>query len=284
MHSPNALFEHDSSTETVISSSKDTALKAVQVGRDAAKSISHILSWEDLPQWMQSDPYIRSGYRGQLDSFGACFRSIFYLHNESVNIWSHIIPTCCYLAVLLATDYSILHNGVQLSSADNTVIQTYVAGSIVCLVFSAGFHTVTAHSEQVATRFLKLDYLGILLNVAACATTFIYAGFHGKPSLQALYISLFVVNSALVFSAILSPLADGPQAAVWRSSLFVGLSASGLAPMVHAVVLDGPAGLHAFPLRSWCIMALFYLAGMSVYIARVPEKFAPGRFDIWVSD
>lgn len=137
MQSSNPLFEHKSlSPEMVISSSKDTANKAVQVGRDAAKSFQHIWSWEDLPQWMQSDPYIRRGYRRQLDSFSACFQSIFYLHNESVNIWSHLLPTLVYLSVLLATNYSILHNGVDLSTADTTVIQTYIAGSIVCLTLS----------------------------------------------------------------------------------------------------------------------------------------------------
>ena len=131
MQSSTPLFAHK-----VISSSKDTAIKAVQVGREGAKSFQHTLSWEDLPPWMQSDPYIRRGYRRQLDSFSACLQSIFHLHNESVNIWSHILPTLFYLSVLLATDYSILHNGVDLSAADNTVIQTYVAGSIACLISS----------------------------------------------------------------------------------------------------------------------------------------------------
>lgn len=265
----------------VISSSKDAANKAVQVGRDAAKSFQHIWSWEDLPRWMQSDPYIRRGYRRQLDSFSACFQSIFYLHNESVNIWSHLLPTLVYLSVLLATDYKILHNGVTLSTADNAVIQTYIAGSIACLTFSAWFHIVAAHSEPVATRFLKLDYLGILLNVVACAVTFIYAGLYGKPSLQAFYISLFVICATVVFSAISSPLAEGPQAAIFRTSLFIGLAASGYAPVVHMAIVEGMAGLQNFPIQKWSIMALFYLAGAVFYVARVPEKFFPGTFDIW---
>lgn len=140
MRSSTALFEHGSfSSEIVISSGKDTATKAAQVGHDAVKSFQQILSWEDLPQWMQSDLYIRRGYRRQLDSFSACLQSIFYLHNESVNIWSHLLPTIFYLAVLLATDYSTLHNGVDLSAADNAVLQTYIAGSITCLALSVRF-------------------------------------------------------------------------------------------------------------------------------------------------
>lgn len=129
----------------------DTALTAVQVSHSAAKSLQqHIFSWEDLPPWMQSDPYIRRGYRRQLDSFGACLRSVFYLHNESVNIWSHLLPTLAYLIILLVTDYSTLrqpqNGGVRLSTADNAVLQTYIAGSIVCLVFSVGVASSSSSS------------------------------------------------------------------------------------------------------------------------------------------
>lgn len=122
----------------------ETALIAVQASQSAAKSFQQqIFSWEDLPQWMQTDPYIRRGYRRQLDSFEACLRSIFYLHNESVNIWSHLAPTLAYLVVLLATDISTLRDsktgGVQLSAVDKAVLQTYTAASIACLIFSVYF-------------------------------------------------------------------------------------------------------------------------------------------------
>lgn len=117
---------------------KDTTVKAGQVGYDAAKSLQHILSWEDLPVWMQSDPYIRRGYRKQLDSFTACAQSIFYLHNESVNIWTHLLPTLFYVVVLLLTDYSTFHNGIKLSPPDNAALHAYIAGAIACLTFSVG--------------------------------------------------------------------------------------------------------------------------------------------------
>ena len=220
----------------VNSSTKTSTIKAAQVSHDAAKPFRHIYCWEDIPQWMQCDPYIRHGYRPQLDSFSACCQSVFYLHNESVNIWSHIISALIYFSGLLSIDYSNIHDGVWFSTADNALINTYIAGCMACLIFSvrlslgendgetqpklkpsqAWFHIVTAHSEQVAKCFLKLDYLGILLNVFACGVTFIYAGLYGKPNLQAFYISLFTVSATFVFSAIMSPLADGPQAAIWR--------------------------------------------------------------------
>lgn len=75
---------------------------------------------------------------------------------------------------------------------------------------------MAAHSEQVATRFLKLDYLGILLNVGTCAATFVFAGLYGKPGLQAFYITVILACAIAVFFAVLSPPADKLQAAKWR--------------------------------------------------------------------
>ena len=31
-------------------------------------------------------------------------------------------------------------------------------------------------------------------------------------------------------------------------------------------------------------MAMFYLAGVIVYVTRVPERYFPETFDIWVSE
>ncbi len=80
----------------------------------------------------------------------------------------------------------------------------------------AWFHIVAAHSERVAIRFLKLDYLGIILNIATTAATFVYAGLYGKLGLQAFYITLVLACAIAMFSAVLSPFADGPGAAKWR--------------------------------------------------------------------
>ena len=87
---------------------------------------------------MQFDPVIRRGYRPRLDGFTACARSIFYLHNESINIWSHLLSTFVYAIVLLLVDYSTLHNGIKLSSADSAALHVVVFGANACLTFSVG--------------------------------------------------------------------------------------------------------------------------------------------------
>ncbi len=101
--------------------------------------IRQVLDWDDLPRWMQIDPYIRRGYRRELNSFYACLRSLFYLHNELINTWSHLIPALVYLAMLMGFDVRIFRYDLKGSTtrlADWTTIQIYVVGTMICLGLS----------------------------------------------------------------------------------------------------------------------------------------------------
>ena len=50
------------------------------------------VAWSELPSWQQDNQYILSGYRPQSNSFKRSFKSLAYLHNETVNVYSHLIP------------------------------------------------------------------------------------------------------------------------------------------------------------------------------------------------
>lgn len=60
-----------------------------QHGKDAAKL--NLLTYHDVPQHLRFNPYIVTGYRPMSDFWGSV-RSLFYLHNETVNIVTHGEP------------------------------------------------------------------------------------------------------------------------------------------------------------------------------------------------
>lgn len=47
-----------------------------------------LLPWSDMPRHLQFNPYIYTGYRPLMNAWG-CITSLFYVHNETVNILTH---------------------------------------------------------------------------------------------------------------------------------------------------------------------------------------------------
>ncbi|MCJ1288725.1 hypothetical protein MMC34_000254 [Xylographa carneopallida] len=252
--------------------------------KDQSKqAIQSLLTFEDLPEWMQGDPYIRGGYRKQLNSLTECFESLFYLHNESVNIWSHLLGGVFFFALLLTADYSIFHTVPEIALSDAVAVQFYLAGATGCLFLSAFYHCTTSHSHEVSRRYLKLDYLGIVLNITTTCISAAYFGLYADGGLQAVYISLITVCGATTFWFVLDPDIDGHNAAFWRALVFIALGCSGFAPIVHMYVRDGLDGLSNFPMSYICGSSALYLIGTAIYVTRSPEKRWPGLFDYWVS-
>lgn len=57
--------------------------------RDTGTSCGvELLHWRDMPQHLQFNPYVLTGYR-PLQGWTDCIRSLFYFHNETINILTH---------------------------------------------------------------------------------------------------------------------------------------------------------------------------------------------------
>ncbi|KAF1845089.1 hemolysin-III channel protein-like protein Izh2 [Cucurbitaria berberidis CBS 394.84] len=247
------------------------------------KPVTATTHLKDAPRWMRGDPYIKTGYRRQLDSVYRCVSSLLYLHNEWVNVWSHLLPGTIHSLVLAKECYHFSKRWDEERYLDQMVVWQYIVSCILCLLFSAGYHTLTAHSQYVAGRWLKIDYLGIILNTAAGCIASTYFGLRHHPKLQLLYIASSVVLALILFGILLAPKADGAAMAFWRSILFAMFVASGFLPMIHACALDGTDVLGLFPLAHVIGMETCYLTGVIFYITRFPEKRYPETFDIWGS-
>ena len=45
----------------------------------------------ETEEFMKDNEYIKNGYQINCDSLWKCFKSLFVIHNGSINIWSHIL-------------------------------------------------------------------------------------------------------------------------------------------------------------------------------------------------
>ena len=206
---------------TITNNIQASAHVIAEAGQEAitksSNVIQHILHYDQLPEWMKVDPYIKLGYRRHSNSFRDCFWSLFYVHNESVNIWSHLLPAIFYLVRLY---FQMIHSPNNFPTADWVVFQLYILCTVGCLLLSAIYHCTNSHSEQISRLFLKFDYFGIVLSVTGTITSSAYFGLYGNALLQGIYILLFVVCAALVFYLLLDDNIDGPGAVFQRYSLF----------------------------------------------------------------
>ena len=210
-------------SESITNNIQASAHAVAEAGQEAvtrsSNAIQHILHYEQLPNWMKNDSHIKFGYRRQLGSFSDCFWSLFYLHNESVNIWSHLLPAIGYLVLLLKLDFETIHSGVKIRAIDKAVFQLYVVCTVGCLLLSAIYHGTNSHSEHISRCFLKLDYLGIVLHVMGTIISAAYFGLYGNPLLQSFYILFLVVCAARAFYLLLRNDIDGPGAVLQRYTI-----------------------------------------------------------------
>ena len=121
----------------------------------SAHAVQRVLHYDQLPNWMRNDPYIRRGYRAESNSYCDSFWSIFHPHNEFVNIWSHLVPALCHLVLLLCLDFWISYSDIKVSRADSYIFQLYIACTTGCDILSAIYHGINSHSEHISRHFLK---------------------------------------------------------------------------------------------------------------------------------
>ena len=157
---------------------------------DFVHSVWNVVSHHHLPDWMKDNDYLLSGHRPQLNSYRACFRSIFRIHSETGNIWTHLLGAIGFICVAV---YILLNPNIEMQFYDHIVHIIFFTGAILCLSFSWLFHTFCCHSPNVGRLFSKLDYCGISAMVMASTVPWIYYGFYCDWKPKVIYITGCVV-------------------------------------------------------------------------------------------
>jgi adiponectin receptor len=50
-----------------------------------------LLHRNEVPDWLNHNEFILDGFRPQLKSLKLCLKSIFLIHTQTVNIWTHLL-------------------------------------------------------------------------------------------------------------------------------------------------------------------------------------------------
>ncbi|XP_050302889.1 adiponectin receptor protein isoform X2 [Anthonomus grandis grandis] len=238
-----------------------------------------VCHFHHLPEWLQDNDFLQRGHRPPLPSFRACFKSIFRIHTETGNIWTHMLGCVAFIGIAI---YFLMRPTLEIELQEKIVFGAFFAGAIICLGCSFIFHTVNCHSRFVGKLFSKLDYCGIALLIMGSFVPWLYYGFycHFKP--KVIYLS---VVCALGVTSIMVSLWDKFSESGWRpfrAGVFMTFGLSGIIPAIHFGVVEGWFTHVSQKSLGWLIlMGVLYIVGAMLYALRVPERWFPGKFDIW---
>lgn len=237
-----------------------------------------LYTFNELPPHLRDNQFILTHYRAHYTS-AECVRSLFEIHNELGNIWTHVIGFFIFLALTLWVLIDIVQPG---AAAVHYIVFTILGiGSMGCMICSSTFHTMIPIEDLGKfKKFHAMDYLGITLLIIASFVPCSYYVFVCQPALQWGYIIMIcVIGSAGIITPLLPCFEE--DFFFWpRLGIYVSIVCSGLVPTVHTCFAT-PLNHTTTPIYvGVLLMFLLYGTGVIVYASRFPERFAPGRFDL----
>ncbi|TKA71704.1 hypothetical protein B0A55_07149 [Friedmanniomyces simplex] len=261
------------------SSSQKTTDLLTQTEHKAQQALTVL--WNDIPDWLQDSHYIQSGYRPASNSYRTSLASLGYLHNESINVWTHLVGaiSAAIAGVILYTHARPRYE--MATSEDVMVFACYFLGAVACLGMSATYHAISNHSQAVAKFGNRLDYMGIIFLIWGSFIPSIYYGFSAEPELVRLYWSMITTIGAGTLAVVMLPKFRSPEWRPFRAFMFVAMGLSAAVPVIHGLQMYGPAQLEKQMGLSWVVLqGVLYILGAAIYASRVPERWKPGAFDL----
>ena len=245
-----------------------------------------MVTFNSLPDWQQDNEYLKTHHRVATHSFRRSFKTLFSVHTETVNIWSHVIAF--FLCLFLCVKAFILGDEVakeiwdvnisDLPLSDKLMVFLFLLSSMGLFLCSFLFHLLCNHSEDVSLMFGKLDYLGIILSFAGQSSNAYYFGFYCSSIVKLCYIVVLVVLCSVCVAVILLDRFGTPEMRPIRFGVFFLLGLSNIVPLIHIGLVNG----FWLVFVEWGVgnSSLLLESGAILFVLQVPERFAPGVFDV----
>lgn len=111
------------------------------------------------------EPYIQSGYRPVKQDWRCYVLSLFQRHNESLNVWTHLLA----VPVLLVRWWANVGTLGCASDASSLPLRLFLLSCLTYLCLSVTAHLLQSHSERAHYFFFFLDYVGVAQYQYGCS-------------------------------------------------------------------------------------------------------------------
>ncbi|KFY04131.1 hypothetical protein O988_00967 [Pseudogymnoascus sp. VKM F-3808] len=234
------------------------------------KAGARTVSRHEVPEWQLDNRYILNGYRPAIADYLLIFTSLTFLHNETCNVYTHLVSAL--LLPLIATAFMRALDGPQFLNVlqtDYVMFGIFLWCAECCLVFSAAYHLVGAHSPNVEHFWHGMDLLGIVIVTVATFVSAIYYIFICEPSLQKMHW-VIVITSGTATATFISK--STFRTLRWRKvrvGAYVALGTSSFIPLLHGVQRYGLNYMLQYAGMKWYLLELaFYGSGVGLYASK----------------
>ncbi|KAF3771033.1 Hly-III related protein, partial [Cryphonectria parasitica EP155] len=208
-----------------------------------------------------------------------------YVHNETVNIYSHVIGALVFL-VLPSYVFAVSIPGRYpvATVADVLVCSTYFLGVAVCFVLSTVFHTLMAHSPALYALGMKIDIQGVLVLMWSATVPLVYYTFQCEEGVvRAAYGIVFTALAGACSAVTFLKQFSGPHLGPYRAALFGAFGAGSFAaPITHGLLKHGLEEMYRRVGLGWILVTVVCNGiGIGVYGLKFPERWYPRRFDLF---
>ncbi|KAI1298769.1 Adiponectin receptor protein [Halotydeus destructor] len=237
-------------------------------------ALKKLLHFHELPEWLRDNDCLHSWHRPPTPSVKECLKSIFSIHTETGNIWTHLLGTLLFVG--LAIEFYTF-SGRDLAGMDKAAFGIYFAAALGCLSFSTIYHTFGCHSHPVASVCKGFDYCGIAIMISGSLMSYLYYCFYCNPITKLVYLIVIPVAGCGVAAVALWPKMGSPEFRAIRATIFIGFGLSSVIPVIHLFFLAHTGVNHA----ALILMGALYIFGAVLYANRIPERIWPGKCDLW---
>ncbi|KAI3326005.1 mPR-like GPCR protein [Xylariaceae sp. AK1471] len=250
-----------------------------------SSATAQTVTCQEISKWQFDNKYILSGYGPEKRDCREILMSLTFLHNETCNVYTHLIGAL--LLPLFATSYLWFLAEPQylnVKSIDYAIFGIFFWCAGICLDLSVLYHLMLSHSHRIEQFWHGMDLLGIIIVIVGTFTSGIYYLFFCEPSLRKMHWAMNWTMGTITGILTSNPSLRTSRGRKVKVGAFMIFGATSFIHLLHGAQRYGFEHMLQYAGMDWYFLEIFFYGTSAIlYAFRIPERLAPGNFDIWGS-
>ena len=161
-----------------------------------SKYIYTLQEMRDLELWHVPKPFFKTGFRRE-SSVAECAQSLCMVHNETCNVWSHLVGALYFTFQLMSIGLGAEPYDQVRGPTHKMLLVIANVCTVVCLGLSTTYHQFQSCSVTHYHTLMWYDFTGVVIMIFGLAVTAVYAAFEPYPTENSSTIGLLLAFMVL---------------------------------------------------------------------------------------